>query len=141
MSTITLDMLTSAIREAHPTMPAADAGAMLANVIRKLDDATPTPTPTIAKAPARKPKAKKADKRTDAKVWEMTPEMRRERYVGAFWAGLASKAQKRRIVEFAKENGYEAFSATDLRDMSAVDAAEWYVWMNADLRGIAYVAA
>jgi hypothetical protein len=140
MSTITLDMLTTMIADARPELSAREQGVILADTIVNIDNAYEAErVAALVQAPVqRTPKAPKAATKVKATYAQPSVEARKARYVGAFWAGKASRTQKDRIAAFAKNHGFEAFTAAEMRDMSAVDAAEWLVYMNCENAGITY---
>lgn len=140
MSTITLDMLTTMIADARPELSAHEQGVILADTIVNIDNAYEAErVATIVQAPVqRTPKAPKAATQVKRTYTQATVGERKARYVGAFWAGKASKSQVSRIVKFAASNKFEAFTSAELRDMSAIDAAEWLVYMNCEVAGLTY---
>jgi hypothetical protein len=140
MSTITLDMLTTMIADARPELSAHEAGLVLADTIVSIDNAYEAErVQALVQAPVqRTPKAPKAATKVKAAYVQATVAERKARYVGAFWAGKASKSQVSRIVKFAASNGFEPFTSAELRDMTAIDAAEWLVFMNCEVAGLTY---
>lgn len=98
-------------------------------------------TTPVQVTPSRKASPRKAKRVVAQSTWQMSAKDRSKRYVGAFWMGEASKAQKARIVKFAADNGFEAFTQAELLGMSAVCAAEWHVYMMCTVNGVEYVEA
>src|SRR3954454_11008635 len=100
MSTITLDMLTTMIADARPELSAHEAGLVLADTIVSIDNAYEAErVQALVQAPVqRTPKAPKAATKVKAAYVQATVAERKARYVGAFWAGKASKSQVSRIV-------------------------------------------
>jgi hypothetical protein len=139
MSTITLDMLTTMIADARPELSASEQGVLLADTLVTLDRAYAEEArkALVAATPVQTTPAPKAPK---AYVMP-TVASRKARYASKFFAGPASAGQKKRIVKYAADHGYEAFTSADLRDMSAVCAAEWLVFMHCDNAGVTYVEA
>jgi hypothetical protein len=137
MSTITLDMLTTMIADARPDLDAQAQGLVLAETIVNIDNAYEAErVQAIVQAPVqRTPKAKQVAAKTYV---QPSVEERKARYVGKFWAGKASASQKSRISAFAKAHKFEPFTSAELRDMSAIDAAEWLVFMNCEIAGLTY---
>ena len=126
MSNITLDMLTSIIREERSDLTPTAQGVMLANVIRSIHaaDKLAAATPTPAKAPkaTTQRKAPKAPKPVVKPVDDKPVAATVLNYAGKAMlceAGTASKGQQKWMTDNSD------LSAADIKDLAMVDASNY----------------